>query len=65
MKSFDEFQKIAYKNAIPHTVFRKGKSKRIPRGYAVAIGSHSSAGGSADGNGGNGGAGNGGGGGGE
>jgi len=62
MKSFDEFQKIAYKNAIPHTVFRKGKSKRIPRGYAVAIGSHSSAGGSADGNGGNGNGGNGGGG---
>jgi len=65
MRSFDEFQKIAYKNAIPHTVFRKGKSKRIPRGYAVAIGSHSSAGGSADGNGGNGGGGNGDGGGGE
>jgi len=61
MRSFDEFQKIAYKNAIPHTVFRKGKSKRIPRGYAVAIGSHSSAGGSADGNGGNGNGGNGGG----
>jgi len=62
MKSFDEFQKIAYKNAIPHTIFRKGKSKRIPRGYAVAIGSHSSAGGGADGNGGNGNGGNGGGG---
>jgi len=51
MKSFDEFQKIAYKNAIPHTIFRKGKSKRIPRGYAIATGSYSSAGGSADGNG--------------
>jgi len=64
MKSFDEFQKIAYKNAIPHTIFRKGKSKRIPRGYAIAIGSYSSAGGSTDGNGngGNGGGGNGGGG---
>jgi len=64
MKSFDEFQKIAYKNAIPHTIFRKGKSKRIPRGYAIAMGSYSSAGDSADGNGngGNGGGGNGGGG---
>jgi len=64
MKSFDEFQKIAYKNAIPHTVFRKGKSKRISRGYAIAMGSYSSAGGSVDGNGngGNGGGGNGGGG---
>jgi len=46
MRSFDEFQKIAYKNSIPHTVFRKGKSKRIPRGYAIAMGSYSSAGGS-------------------
>jgi len=64
MKSFDEFQKIAYKNAVPHTVFRKKKAKRIPRGYAIAMGSYSSAGGSADGNGngGNGGGGNGGGG---
>jgi len=51
MKSFDEFQKIVYKNAIPHTIFRKGKSKRIPRGYAIAMRSYSSAGGDADGNG--------------
>jgi len=62
MKSFDEFQKIAYKNAVPHTIFRKKKSKRIPRGYAIAMRSYSSAGGDADNNGnGNGNGGNGGG----
>ena len=53
MKSFDEFQKIAYKDAVPHTVYSQGKSKRIPKGQAVPVRSRSSAGG--DGDGGNGG----------
>ena len=58
MKSFDEFQKIAYKGAIPHTVYSQGKSKKIPKGKAVPVRSRSSAGGNGDG--GNGGGGNGG-----
>jgi hypothetical protein len=58
MKSFDEFKTIAYKNAIPHTVYSGGKSKRILKGKAVPVRSRSSAGG--DGDGGNGGGGNGG-----
>ncbi len=58
MKSFDEFKTIAYKNAIPHTVYAGGKSKKIPKGKAVPVRSRSSAGG--DGDGGNGGGGNGG-----
>ena len=55
MKSFDEFQKIAYKEAVPHTVFSQGKQKRIPKGKAVPIRSHSSSGGDGDGSGGDGG----------
>ena len=75
MKSFDEFQKIAYYGAVPHTVYSQGKQKRIPKGKAVPVRSRSSArgghggghgghGAAGDGNGGagNGGAGNGGGG---
>jgi hypothetical protein len=58
MKSFDEFKTIAYKNAIPHTVYSGGKSKKIPKGKAVPVRSRSSAGG--DGDGGNGGGGDGG-----
>jgi len=58
MKSFDEFKTIAYKNAIPHTVYSGGTTKRIPKGKAVPVRSRSSAGG--DGDGGNGGGGNGG-----
>jgi len=56
MKSFDEFKTIAYKNAIPHTVYSGEKSKRIPKGKAVPVRSRSSAGGngnSGDGSGGN------------
>jgi len=64
MKSFKEFQTIAYKGAVPHTVYSQGKSKRIPKGKAVPVRSRSSAGGG-NGNGGNGGGGNGGGDGGE
>ena len=45
MKSFDEFKTIAYKNAIPHTVYSGGTSKRIPKGKAVPVRSRSSAGG--------------------
>ena len=48
MKSFDEFKTIAYKNAIPHTVYSGGKLKRIPKGKAVPVRSHSSAGGNGD-----------------
>lgn len=58
MKSFKEFEAIAYKGAIPHTVYSQGKSKRIPKGKAVPVRSRSSAGGngdSGDGGGGNGG----------
>ncbi len=58
MKSFDEFKTNAYKNAIPHTVYSGGTTKRIPKGKAVPVRSRSSAGG--DGDGGNGGGGNGG-----
>jgi len=43
MKSFDEFQKIAYYGAVPHTVYSQGKSKRIPKGQAVPVRSRSSA----------------------
>lgn len=53
MKTFDEFQQIAYYGAVPHTVYSQGKSKRIPKGKAVPVRSRSSAGG--DGDGGNGG----------
>jgi hypothetical protein len=49
MKSFDQFKTIAYKNAIPHTVYKNGKSKKIGKGEAVPIRSHSSAGGDGDG----------------
>ena len=48
MKSFDEFKTIAYKNAIPHTFYSGGKSKRIPKGKAVPVRSRSSAGGNGD-----------------
>ena len=58
MKSFDEFKTIAYKNAVPHTVYSGGKQKQIPKGKAVPRRSSSSAGG--NGNGGNGGDGGGG-----
>ena len=50
MKTFDEFQQIAYYGAVPHTVYSQGKSKKIPKGKAVPLRSRSSAGG--DGNGG-------------
>jgi hypothetical protein len=53
MKTFDEFQQIAYYGAVPHTVYSQGKSKKIPKGKAVPVRSRSSAGG--DGDGGNGG----------
>lgn len=43
MKSFDQFKTIAYKNAIPHTVYKDGKSKKIGKGEAVPVRSHSSA----------------------
>ena len=45
MKSFNEFKTIAYKGAVPHAVFSQGKSKQIPKGKAVPVRSHSSAGG--------------------
>jgi hypothetical protein len=48
MKSFDEFKTIAYKNAIPHTVYSGGKSKKISKGKAVPVRSRSSAGGNGD-----------------
>jgi len=48
MKSFDEFKEIAYKNAIPHTVYSQGKQKRISKGKAVPVRSRSSAGGNGD-----------------
>ena len=53
MKSFKEFEEIAYKGAVPHTVYSQGKSKKIPKGKAVPVRSRSSSGG--DGDGGNGG----------
>jgi hypothetical protein len=55
MKSFDEFKSIAYKGAVPHTVFSQGKSKKILKGKAVPVRSRSSAGGNGDGGGGDGG----------
>lgn len=55
MKSFDEFKTIAYKNAIPHTVYSQGKKKEVPKEKAVPVRSRSSAGGNGDGDGGNGG----------
>jgi len=45
MKSFDEFKTIAYKNAVPHTVYKDGKSQKIEKGKAVPVRSRSSAGG--------------------
>ena len=60
MKSYDEFKKIAYKNAVPHTVYSGGKTKRIPKGKAVPVRSRSSAGGNGDGGDGGNGGGNGG-----
>lgn len=48
MKSFDEFREIAYKNAVPHTVYSQGKQKYIPKGKAVPKRSSSSAGGNGD-----------------
>ena len=45
MKSFDEFKTIAYKNAVPHTVYSGGRSKQIPKEKAVPVRSRSSAGG--------------------
>lgn len=59
MKSFDEFKSIAYKSAVPHTVYSQGKSKKIPKGKAVPVRSRSSAGGNGDGGNGGGGDGNG------
>jgi hypothetical protein len=56
MKSFDEFKTIAYKNAVPHTVYSGGKTKQVPKGKAVPVRSRSSAGGDGgDGGGGDGG----------
>jgi hypothetical protein len=55
MKSFDEFRKIAYQRAVPHTVYSQGKQKQIPKGKAVPVRSRSSAGGNGDGGGGDGG----------
>jgi len=43
MKSFDEFKTIAYKNAIPHTIYKDGRSEKIGKGKAVAVRSRSSA----------------------
>jgi len=43
MKSFDQFKTIAYKNAIPHTVYKDGRSEKIGKGKAVAVRSRSSA----------------------
>ena len=60
MKSFDEFKSIAYKGAVPHTVYSQGKTKKIPKGKAVPVRSRSSAGGGNDGSGGDGGGGDGG-----
>jgi hypothetical protein len=54
MKSFDEFQKIAYKGSVPHTVYSQGKQKSIPKGKAVPVRSRSSAGGNGGNGGGNG-----------
>lgn len=54
MKSFDEFKSIAYKGAVPHTVYSQGKSKNIQKGKAVPVRSRSSAGGGSDGSGGGG-----------
>ena len=51
MKSFDEFKTIAYKNAVPHTVYKGGESKRVGKGKAVPVRSRSSAGGNGDGGG--------------
>lgn len=48
MKTFDEFQQIAYYGAVPHTVYSQGKSKKIPKGKAVPVRSRSSAGGDGD-----------------
>lgn len=56
MKSFDQFKTIAYKNAIPHTVYKDGRSEKIGKGKAVAVRSRSSArGGHGGGHGGHGG----------
>lgn len=52
MKSFDEFKTIAYKDAIPHTVYSDGKQKHISKGKAVPVRSRSSASGGSDGDGG-------------
>jgi len=60
MKSFDEFKTIAYKNAVPHTVYKDGKSQKIGKGKAVPVRSRSSAGGNGDGGNGDGGGGDGG-----
>ena len=49
MKSFKEFEEIAYKGAVPHTVYSQGKSKKIPKGKAVPVRSRSSSGGDGDG----------------
>ena len=54
MKSFDEFKTIAYKNAVPHTVYSQGKENQVPKGKAVPVRSRSSAGGNGDGDGGGG-----------
>jgi hypothetical protein len=54
MKTFDEFKTIAYKNAVPHTVYIGGKSQKIDRGKAVPVRSRSSASGDGNGGGGNG-----------
>ena len=43
MKSFKEFEAIAYKGAVPHTVYSQGKSKKIPKGKAIPVRSRSSA----------------------
>jgi hypothetical protein len=48
MKSYDEFKTIAYKNAVPHTVYMGGKSKKIDKEKAVPVRSRSSAGGNGD-----------------
>ena len=45
MKSFKEFEAIAYKGAVPHFVHSQGKTKKIPKGKAVPVRSRSSAGG--------------------
>jgi len=51
MKTFDEFQQIAYYGAVPHTVYSQGKSKKISKGKAVPVRSRSSASGDGDGGG--------------